>query len=412
MKKKTFLVLLISVFGFLPVESPARLSAEETPHRKRWEIGSDIGIGLANNLLGVNDIFKKNIVIDLDTIAPSLGDNGARMNMDLFGDAFFSITIKEKFVLNVHTGLDGGFSGLTSKSFIELVTQGNIDSHSSSGEIADISGAVFGEVGAGLKTNAGKFKIGGGLNYYVPIAYIPKGKLDYILDTETGLEVGVSSSVSVYSPFKLGNSDNNSKIDPAFNMGDLLKSGGVDISLQAEYPFFDFLDVGADIRHIPLVPATLRNKMYVGFDDFEIKSDNLFASQNIDIPEFDPKYGFSDDASFIALRPMRVDFYADYRPLKTNLLIVRPNIGFTVLNPSERNFFNAGLLLKTHLVKDIFTAHLGVGYDEEVWKNRLGLGVNFRFFEFLAEASMRSQDFTKSFDGHGFGLTLGTRIGF
>jgi hypothetical protein len=413
MKKIAVLpVLLISAFGFLSAVLPVKLSAEETPHRKHWEVGSDFGIGLANNLVGVSDILKKNIVIDLDKIAPSLGSQDAQMNMNLFGDAFFNLTLKEKYFLNFHTGIDGGINGVTSQAFIDLVTQGNINRHSSGGEIVNIFGAVFGEVGAGFKTKLSRFKLGGALNYYVPVIYIPEGKFDYILDAETGIKVGVSSSVKVYTPFKLGNSDNASKMNPTFDVGDLLKSGGVDVSLSAEYALFNFLDVGADIRHIPLIPATLKNEMYVSLENFKIEANNLLANQNIDMPKVDAQFGFKNDASFIALRPMRVDFYADYRPFVTNLLIVRPNIGFTAITPNAKGYFNAGLLLKSNLVRNIFGIHLGMGYDEGVWKNRLGLGFNFRVFEFLMEGSLRSQDFTKSFDGHGFGLTLGTRIGF
>ncbi|GHV42791.1 hypothetical protein AGMMS49546_22620 [Spirochaetia bacterium] len=407
MKKTTLLaVLLISAFVFLP--------AEETPHRKRWEIGSDLGMGFANNMVGIGDILKKNILVDLDAIGPSLGDRGAMMDLNLFGDAFFNLTVKQKYFLTFFTGFDGGINGITSKSFIELVSQGNRNNHSSSGDMANISGAVFGEAGAGFKTAVKKFKLGGSAAYYVPLFYIPQGNLKYTLDAETGLRVGVSSDINIYTPLSFKNSDKTSTSlgKPAFNTGDILSSGGVDISLSAEYAFFPFLDAGVNLSHIPLVPATLKSQIYVSIDEFEIKGDNLLSNPNIDMPKVEPKFDYKDDVSFRVLRPMRGDFYADYRPLKTNLLLIRPNVGFTVFNPNGKPYFNAGALVKLSLPKDIFSVYAGMAYDEAVWKNRLGLGLNFRVCEFLMEASVRSQDFLKSFDGHGFGLTLGTRFGF
>ncbi|GHT69332.1 hypothetical protein FACS1894110_18580 [Spirochaetia bacterium] len=409
MKKPLIIgVLLICSFGLL--------SAEDTPHRKKWEIGSDIGLGLANNMVGFTDILKKNILIDLDKLAPEMDDKGAMLNFDLFADAFFNLTIKERYFLSFYTGLEGGFSESFDKSFMELISRGNLNNHNSAGDALNISGAVFGEIGAGFSTRFealnDKLKIGGSLAYYIPIIYMPPGKVTYDLNTDAGTLITASADIKVYTPIGFTGRGGTELGEPEIDVGKILQSGGVDFSLQAEYRLFTFLDLGMNFNHIPLVPATLKSGLAVGLDNFTIGSDNLLSNPTLDIPEIKLTYGPFSGANQKALRPMKLDIYADCRPFSNDLLLVRPNIGFTAIYPDpEEAHFNIGALVKTSLVKNIFNIYLAMGIDGGIWKNRIGLGLNFRAAEFLMEVSAQSQKFDKSFTS-GLGVTLGTRFGW
>ncbi|GHU54435.1 hypothetical protein FACS189442_0650 [Spirochaetia bacterium] len=419
MKKYAIIcVLLISAFGLL--------SAEDTPHRKSWEIGSDLGVGLANNMLGLSDILNKEqkIVLDLNKLTTDLGDKDAMLGIDLFGDAFLNLTIKERYFLSFYVGVDGGLNLGLGKSIMEFVSRGNIDNHSLNGDIINISGGVFAEMGAGFSTRlpilADKLKVGGSLAYYIPLFYIPKGSISYDLDMETGIKIGAAADFKVFSPIS------GAFTGEEINVGDIFGAGGVDFSLQAEYllPLSAVnLALGLNFTHIPLVPATMKNGFGVSLDELEIDiSDPMsaftgggFMEEITDkLSNIAPKLGAFSGASQTALRPMKMDIYADYRPFIKfpDLLLVRPNIGFTAVYPDpDEAHFNIGVLVKTSLVKNIFNIYMAMGVDGGVCKNRIGLGLNFRAAEFLLEVSGKSQNFEKSFSS-GFGLTVGTRFGW
>jgi hypothetical protein len=50
--------------------------------------------------------------------------------------------------------------------------------------------------------------------------------------------------------------------------------------------------------------------------------------------------------------------------------------------------------------------------EDLVWKERIGLTFNFRIIEFSAGLTTQSQEFIRSFQGAGFGLDFGLRMGF
>jgi hypothetical protein len=387
--------------------------------RQHFTIGSDIGGGFDNGIIGTTDILKKDIVIDLSKIARDVTKDGAGMNFGLYTDFFLdikNIQIGEGlWDFGFTTNIDGNINLNISKSLFTLIAEGNANKHNNSGKIS-ASGGIFTEIGltgsAKYKVSERTLNVGIKPAIYTPAVYIPSSTgISYKIYTEKngndGLFLDTKGEISVYTPTSFDN------IEPGrFIVG----PSGFDMSVEGEYALFPFLDVGGSFTHIPFAPAILENEMKMGLKEFsiELEGEKLMNGEEPKIPEFDfedPVY--VNNVKKEVRRPFRFDVYACYKPLKTGLLVLRPNIGFSVnaTKGDEKGYFNAGFEAKLNL-RDIFTFYLGSGYQEEIWKQKMGLALNFRAFELDLETALRNQTFAGCFMGRGFAITLGTRVGW
>ena len=407
-----------------PKEEPAP-EPEKKNHlaRQYFEIGIDAGVGFDNGLVGLNDILKKNIEIDLKKIAQSIPENGSGLNFDLATDFFMNIK-------NIHIGkglwdfgfivdVDGGINMNIPKSLFTLISDGNINPpHASSGTIS-ASGSIFTEIG--LKSSS-KYRVGR-RNLYVgikpaiftPVVYIPSHTgISYSLKTEKeedngttkeGLFLDTEGAISVYTPTSL----------ERINFGRLIfGANGFDLSLGAEYAFSPYLDIGGNLSNIPIAAAVLTNEMRLRLEDKDTGDDFGFElSGTVKAPNlgFTPDYIYNVKKE--VRRPMRFDLYAHYRPFKSDFLEIKPNLGFTVnINKEdEKWYFNGGLEARLSLI-NFLIIYLGSGYKEEIWRQRVGFAVNLRVFELGLEAMLRDQTFDGCFKGRGFGFNLGLRFGW
>lgn len=384
--------------------------------RRYFEIGFGAGVGFGNNLIGAGDIFQKNIVIDLNDLGDKIGDKGVNLDFDVEGDLFFfNVNMLGNWGFGLRVGLDGGIYANIPKSFFTLIAEGNTKDHSPTGDFT-VSGGIFADVGVNVHAKLfKKLKISLTPAMYVPIVYIPKSTIRYVLEAENSLSFAANAALTVYGPFSLDSGDN-----IQFDLSSLMEGTGFDLSLNAEYPLSFFsslgvgsLDVGATITHIPLSPAVLNYGIDVSIDDFKIDGSNILQGSMPEIPELELKKT-NAKASYKVYRPLRFDFYALYKPFTTTLLALtlRPNIGFTVLNASEEANFNWGVEAQLDLLGNLLQVHLGTGYEETQWKHRLGLALNLRVFELDIEAGLRSPSFANSFMINGFSLGVGIRTGW
>jgi hypothetical protein len=186
-------------------------------------------------------------------------------------------------------------------------------------------------------------------------------------------------------------------------------SGGVDLSVFAEYSLFDFLLLGGTLTHIPIYPAVLNNRMHA-----ELTGDRIEPSienSNVDM-DYELKQTY-DTSSYTVYRPLRFGVYAllvPPLPLLEDFLTVRPNLGFTTLNASDSTYVNWGIDLQVNLLDHVFIT-IGTGLEEDLWKHRLGLLLDLWIPKLLIEASLRSQEFTRSFSSTGASITLGLSFG-
>jgi len=392
--------------------------------RQKFEIGLDLGVGFDNGLAGLSDVLRKKVVIDLSKIAGDIPENGAGFNFGLHFDLFMNIK-------NIHIGqglwdfgfitnVDGDVNVNIPKSLFDLVADGTSSKQpGSSGKISG-SGGIYTEIGI---AGSAKYKVAGKTLYvglkpaiYTPAVYIsPSSGISYHLytdkeiegDKKEGLFLDTAGEISVYTATSFEN------IEPGrFIFGPT----GFDLSMEGEYALFPFLDVGGSISHIPFAPATLTNEMKMGMEPFSIEmiGEELMGGNDPDIPKLefsDPTY--NNNAKKDVHRLFRFDLYARYKPLNSELFVLRPNIGFSanVTKGDEKGYFNAGLEARLNLI-NLFTLYLGSGIQEEVWRQRVGFALNLRAFELDLQAVFRDQTFDGCFKGRGFEVNLGMRFGW
>ena len=402
-----------AALDYFITEAPTR----HNDPRRLWEAGSLTGINLANNVGSIRDLFYKNLVIDLDKMNRDTPKDGLRLNLDLGFHGFINVNPNKnaktegpgETVWERDWGV-GGFLGGNGrvdvhlpKDLITLVSQGNYDQHNVTGTLA-VSGAAYAE--AGLKGHMTllvldrKLRLEAAPAWFLPIAYIPRSTLDITLVTEDRLQVSTNADASVYMPFDA--------------KGQMKDFGGGDLSVSGEYALFPILDLGAAIFHILVIPARLSNKAGFGFEN-DLYVEDVFQWMQKDNPMDDMgDFKLSDLAStkeIWVVRPLRFDVYALFRPLRNDFLTVKPNIGFTVINPSEENYFNWGLEGQLNFA-DILYLSLGTGLEEGLWRHKLGLTMDFHAIALHLGAGLRSQDFAHSFQLNGLSVNLGCTIGW
>jgi len=392
--------------------------------RKYFEIGFDVGAGFDNGLAGINDVFQKNIVIDLSKIAQSVPEDGSGLNIDLSFDVFMNIKNipigKGLWGFGFNVSVDGGVNLNIPKSLFELIAEGNTENHDASGQIT-ASGGIFTEIGL---TGSAKYKVGGKPLYigvkpsvFIPAVYVSPGSgISYHLNTEKdgreGLFIETAGEISVYTAISFEDVASFDEIEP---LSYIYGPSGFDLSLEGEYAFSPFLDIGGSFSHIPFVAATLTNEMKMSLEQFSIgfAGEDLISGEEPETPEPEFNAIYNTNASKNVRRPLRLDLYARYKPFKSEALVIKPNVGFSanINKGDEKWYFNGGLELKLNLI-NLFVITLGSSYHEEFWKQRAGIALNLRALELDLQAAVRDKTFDGCFKGRGFEVNVGMRFGW
>jgi hypothetical protein len=363
-------------------------------------------ITFGNNLMSASDFLKKEIVIDLDKLNDKIDENGMGFGLNLdFQAVQINVNPLKRWGGGFGAGITGRFDFVIPKELLDLIAKGNADNPVSKGDFA-ISGSVFYEIGlnfhAQLPVLDGKLSIGVDPAYFSPLLYIPDSKIAYTLDTDNKLGLTAKGNFTAYTPV---NSDE-------IKSEDFFKSGGVDLSLSAEYALFTRLDVGLAISRIPVVPASLDTGYNYTVD---VKMKEIIDVNNIppgDLITTDVSQGdFTNLERIDIRRPLRFDLYGIFRPLTNDLLSIRPNIGFTTLNASEETYINFGGRFSLDLGR-IFLFYIDTGLEEGFWRHKAGFELNLRVFELDLEAGLRSQNYLASWMGSGLSVKLGLAFGF
>jgi hypothetical protein len=374
--------------------------------RKKFEIGINAGFGVDNDVIKANDIFKKNIVIDLDNFGNNIEKGGMHFNVDLLAGFFINTRMQEKWGFGFSSGLDGGIYGRLPESIFTLVTEGNINSHYFTGT-TNASGAVYSDISLSGFFRLGKLRIGFRPSMYVPLIYIPKdSRITYILDTEEGIKLEADGNINVYTPYNLDGS--------AINISDIYKSGGFDISLDLGLDFSSAFGIGVSLAHIPLAASKLRYVNRYNLDDFtmDLTVDDIMNG-GLEFPSLDFK-SVSEECEIKVQRPLRFDVFALFRPLSfnRNLIVIKPRfeLSFDIIDKTA--LFGGGLEIQTHLLRNMISLTLASGLSENIWKHQLAFALNLRAFELDLSAALRSQSIKKSFQGSGTEFNVGLRFGW
>ncbi|MDR2193339.1 MAG: hypothetical protein LBP19_02590 [Treponema sp.] len=409
-----------------PVEEEPQPQAKKKglpyPYRRIFEIGVNAGAGFSNNSVGIDDIFRQTLVINQELV-DKIKTDGFLFDFNIENTGAFINFNTQNWGFGVTASVTGdGTFGLP-KALFTLLSEGNKNSHSSSGTI-DVYGAMYADTSIDIHMRflqSKKLKISFIPSMFVPIAYVPKEDgFSYKLLMEDGMAgFSVGGAFNLYTPFSLDDMD-------SVDYMSALEARGFDLSLNAEYDFFsdsyDWLTAGFTVKSIPLIASTLSYRTRISLVDehgdpwtiLEPTDDLLgtFLDDNFDLnmPDEDDFEATHDEEEITVRRPVRFDLYANMRPLGKKLIVVRPSIGLTTNTIDKKAHFNYSLTAE--LNTPIFLLHLSTAYDELIFKHGVMIGFNFRVIELDVGVDIRSRDFAQSFSMSGAKAWVGARIGF
>jgi hypothetical protein len=410
--KKILLFCVVLCLGF-------QLYGDIPPRYFEW--GLDLDVGAANNYAGLTDVFnpQKEITVDLNLLPV---DSGFSVDVNTKVKTFFNFQGRGKHEVGfgVSVGVEALAYANLPGAIMAFLSQGSAGDSSLSGDLA-AGASVFADVTLDTRARFGKLKIGLSPAVYVPVMYAPKPSVRFTLDTGEAITGEASVDASVYTPLSLENlledspeSSGSFTIDPWA----ILEGRGFDFSLAAEYAVLPILDAGGLVSHIPLMPAVLTHKLGATAayhfnpgskgildmldDDFEF--DEIFSAEDLEM-------GYFDDVSFPVFRPMTFDFYARYKPLSSDAIVLKPNIGFSVFTIYGKPSFNFGLEGELNW-KNFLSLTLRTGLWEHIWQHRAAIMFNFRVLELDVGLGLQSQDFAGSFQIQGANVVVGVRLGF
>jgi hypothetical protein len=419
--KKIAIITFLSFILILPNIFAQDAAAEDTVQEDKdagriedrsFELGlANLGFGLSNTFLSLEDILQEHLVINLDGLK-----DGLAVNFNVGGrPLYFSYNKDDQWGFGLDIGVEAYGSLDLAGEMLTFQEAKDVKSNFTASAFAGVSVPVFFKIPGVPIIEDIKFKVKPSL--YYPIVYAkPEISYTYGADGATILNLNVNARVYTASSFEE---------DSAF---DLTATPGIDFAIGAEFPlseaiglnkilpFLDF-DVGIDLIGIPMISSSMSDYMELNVEVGGDKPINVMdpeMSENlIKIPE-DPSYGSLDkDDAMRITRPFKMLAWADWRPLMgSKFLTVTPAIGFAV-NPlyDEKGSFEGGLKAKLDLA-NMFMVTAGVGYYDRLWKNSLDLAFNLRAFELDLGVSLQAPEFADSWNGHGIGLALGLKFGW
>jgi hypothetical protein len=360
--------------------------------------------------------------------------DGFRFDFDLSIRPFFlNINVKDKWgfgfdVARIETA--GNFE----------ITEGLLGlKQTKNGSFLSAGAAVFLDTGIPIFFHIKQLKINFRPSVFVPLAYVPPGGITYSYTrsetkfdddiTMSGVKITAKYDVGIYTPISLEGLLNGEENPDPLAMGQALldswKGFGYDFNLGFEYPCDEQLDLGVNLTNFPFIAANLDYRTGMkGEAWMDTSKINLYelTKEDADIDKLlSDAFGYPEAINFEPgnnqrqkiLRPFKMVAYADWRPFETRLLAFIPSLGFAV-NPlyEEPGSMEGGLSLRLDLGK-IFVTTFGINYTDRKWKNSIDLTLlNLYLFEIDLGLVFQSQDFVESWNGAGFALNFGFKLGF
>ncbi|MDR2517627.1 MAG: hypothetical protein LBC88_09650 [Spirochaetaceae bacterium] len=373
------------------------------PHRT-VEAGFDLGLFAANNVAALGDIFniRRTITLNFNKISVRALSLGAGADAEVF----FNLAIGKAngdAIGQAPGGLRFGFfaeaeaSGYAwaSKDLIRFLKEGN--------STPDVNGtgragmSAFAAAGLTASFPVKRLMITARPAVYVPLIYAVPRSVRY--NAVIGMDLSLDADVvmDLYSAWPIQD-------------GSMVPEGslplGADLSLAAVYPLLPRLDLGVTLGHIPLFPAALHHRSrFEAHYRYDLQN-GLDADDPVTAPE--------PDGDFLAFRPLRVQFFAEYLPVaEIDLFVIRPAIGFSLLTVYGYGefCFNAELEGQVNILKG-FSMKLSTALRERIYRQSLSFMINTRVFELHLRLSLQGTDFASSFSARGVGVSVGMRFGY
>lgn len=370
-----------------------------------FEIQIGVPVDFSNNAISFDDIFKKELTLDLAKIANEMPSEGLNLIVD--AKPYVALNLNIAFI---HIGMSAGVDvyekmGI-SKDFFDFLGKGNEVGETLTFDFNNYTD-LFAFCEADVGIDFSNFSIHVTPSLFVPI-FSSSGsvaKVTFLNDEEGNINLNMNSNFSVYSNFDM--------YDENF-LSDLFSNGnGFDVGVSASLPFGRKLVFSGKAR-IPIVPGSYQYKYssyYEATTTMNLLDSSLNSSEtNGNIKDFSKEV--LEEKIYIN-RPMKFNLYADYL-LVGNVLKLRAGGGMGVFRPFLTDsftypeyYFSAGINLF-----DFIKASISTEYTSQIFKHQIALGINVRLIELDCGVSLQSTDFMKSFSNNGFGAYAIVSIGF
>ena len=370
-----------------------------------FEIQFGVPVDFSNNAISFDDIFKKELTLDLAKIANEMPSEGLNLIVD--AKPYVAINLNIAFIhLGMSAGVDVYEKMGISKDFFDFLGKGNEVGETLTFDFNNYTD-LFAFCEADVGIDFSNFSIHVTPSLFVPI-FSSSGsvaKVTFLNDEEGNINLNMNTNFSVYSNFDM--------YDENF-LSDLFSNGnGFDVGVSASLPFGRKLVFSGKAR-IPIVPGSYQYKYssyYEATTTMNLLDSSLNSSEtNGNIKDFSKEV--LEEKIYIN-RPMKFNLYADYL-LVGNVLKLRAGGGMGVFRPFLTDsftypeyYFSAGINLF-----DFIKASISTEYTSQIFKHQIALGINVRLIELDCGVSLQSTDFMKSFSNNGFGAYAIVSIGF
>lgn len=370
-----------------------------------FEIQFGVPVDFSNNAISLDDIFKKELTLDLAKIANEMPSEGLNLIVDT--KPYVALNLNIAFI---HIGMSAGVDvyekmGI-SKDFFDFLGKGNEVGETLTFDFNNYTD-LFAFCEADVGIDFSNFSIHVTPSLFVPI-FSSSGsvaKVTFLNDEEGNINLNMNTNFGVYSNFDMYNEN---------FLSDLFSNGnGFDVGVSASLPFGRKLVFSGKAR-IPIVPGSYQYKYssyYEATTTMNLLDSSLNSSEtNGNIKDFSKEV--LEEKIYIN-RPMKFNLYADYL-LVGNVLKLRAGGGMGVFRPFLTDsftypeyYFSAGINLF-----DFIKASISTEYTSQIFKHQIALGINVRLIELDCGVSLQSTDFMKSFSNNGFGAYAIVSIGF
>ena len=410
-----------------------------------FEIKVDVPVEVSNNLLGLTDIFKKDVVIDLAEIADNVADKGAAIKGNVAPALSIGIDIPRGLILGVKVGAEADIGVGLSDDLFEFLGKGNVGMENkyemrASNTYADLFATV--SLNGGWNTKKSRLEFTG--TAFSALAHFDASDTYarlYINENENSVEYTANLDAKLYS-----NMDFAKGFDDVEAILAAVKNNmGFDLSANYQRDLFRFLTVGASAR-IPLAPSKLSLCQSVAYkksgkysvDDLLGKDDSEDGDSG-EVPEsteggdtegsggdsFDMNNMLGDpvllSTPYAVHRPLKAGISANFHPFGT-LLSTKGYIGIGMRHPfasainsaegGETDYYIDYAVAGRLSLWNIISLELSHEYMDQVYRNALALALNIRLAEVDAGVSLQSPNFAKSFTGAGLGAFVTVCLGF
>lgn len=370
----------------------------------------------ANNAFSFFDFFKPELVIDFNKLSQKTIKSGIHASLLFNFDWFFQFTVRGEHTVKFSTTVNADGWTNISKSLLDLIAKGN----AANAQGKTITGKLNAKLNAFIDTGVmyqlkkPNYGFSARLAYFVPLAYMENPQATFTLSPKKkgsdieGLIMEAEGTANIYGYLPA------QAAGRGLSGSELLKNGGLDLSLAGSYSPTKWVTVTGGIKYLPLMVVHMNTGLRSYFK-YEGTVDNLLETMKAKKEPFTKNMKMDQPSDNLPqkkiMRPLKINIGADFRPLQNDYLILSPSLAFPVIN-AKPYYVDGGLKIESRFAR-VLGVYLDTGCIERMWRHELCFFIDSRWFTLNLAASVASHDFRRTFTTlSGLGVKLGIGIGF